>query len=99
MARQQGHLVVVLGCGQTCVRGWRGRTIGSAKRKQGNQKVKVTDEETKENAWKEFVVSEGLFEEERAGKEQDRKRIRQRGGKKTTGRAPAPRSKTCVHLH
>lgn len=47
--------------------------------------MKVTDEETKENAWKEFVVSEGLFEEERAGKEQERKRIRQRGGKKRQG--------------
>lgn len=42
--------------------------------------MKVTDEETKENAWKEFAVSEGLFEGERAGKEQERKRIRQRGG-------------------
>lgn len=47
VARQKSHLVVVLGCGQTCVRGWSRRTIGSAKWKQGTQKVKVTDEQTK----------------------------------------------------
>lgn len=35
VARQQSHLVVVLGRGQTCVRGWSRRTTGSAKR--GNE--------------------------------------------------------------
>lgn len=34
VARQQSHLVVVLSCGQTCVRGWRGGTFRSVKRKQ-----------------------------------------------------------------
>lgn len=45
VARQQGHLVVVLGRGQTRVRGCRGRTIASARRRP--EIVKGTDKEAR----------------------------------------------------
>ena len=75
VTREQRHLVVVLSCGQACMRGWSRGTARSTKMSRGNQKVRATDEKAKVKNGRSWRGKEG------------ERRISERG--ETTGRAAA----------